>query len=221
MKLQIRDLSKQFDGRPVLDHVSMELESGHIYCLMAPSGKGKTTLFRILMGLESADGGQILTEWEAGDGREFAGRTDGTRLAAGAETVWNRGKAALCGIRIAAVFQEDRLLEQLDAAGNLRFALGAAYDEAAARALLAELGLGDAGGKRVRDWSGGMKRRLALARALLAPSDALALDEPFTGLDADNRAAAQRCVARAAREKIVLLVSHEDDALTGAEVRLQ
>ena len=91
----------------------------------------------------------------------------------------------------------------------------------AARALLAELGLGDAGGKRVRDWSGGMKRRLALARALLAPSDALALDEPFTGLDADNRAAAQRCVARAAREKIVLLVSHEDDALTGAEVRLQ
>ena len=116
---------------------------------------------------------------------------------------------------------QDRLLEQLDAAGNLRFALGAAYDEAAARALLAELGLGDAGGKRVRDWSGGMKRRLALARALLAPSDALALDEPFTGLDADNRAAAQRCVARAAREKIVLLVSHEDDALAGAEVRLQ
>ena len=56
---------------------------------------------------------------------------------------------------------------------------------------------------------------------LAAPSDALALDEPFTGLDADNRAAAQRCVARAAREKIVLLVSHEDDALTGAEVRLQ
>ena len=89
------------------------------------------------------------------------------------------------------------------------------------RALLAELGLGEVGDKRVRDWSGGMKRRLALARALLAPSDALALDEPFTGLDADNRAAAQRCVARAAREKIVLLVSHEDDALTGAEVRLQ
>ena len=154
--------------------------------LWAPSGWGKTTLLRILMGLE----------------RPTAGSVEGVG-------------------RVAAVFQEDRLLEQLDAAGNLRFALGAAYDEAAARALLAELGLGDAGGKRVRDWSGGMKRRLALARALLAPSDALALDEPFTGLDADNRAAAQRCVARAAREKIVLLVSHEDDALAGAEVRLQ
>ena len=46
MKLQICDLCKQFDGVAVLDHVSMELESGHIYCLTAPSGKGKTTLFR-------------------------------------------------------------------------------------------------------------------------------------------------------------------------------
>ena len=105
--------------------------------------------------------------------------------------------------------------------GNLRFALGTDYEEAKAAAMLTALGLTWETGKPVREWSGGMKRRLALARALLAPSDALALDEPFTGLDADNRAAAQRCVARAAREKIVLLVSHEDDALTGAEVRLQ
>ena len=111
-------------------------------------------------------------------------------------------------------------LEQLDAAGNLRFALGAAYDAPAAAALLTELGLGEVGGKRVHDWSGGMKRRLALARALLAPSDALALDEPFTGLDADNRAAARRCIERAAQKKLVLLVSHEDDGLVGAEVRL-
>ena len=186
MTVDLRGVSKAFGGTDVLRNVSLTLEPG-VTCLMAPSGAGKTTLTRILLGLERADGGAT-----------------------------NAGR-----FRWAAVFQEDRLLEQLDAAGNLRFALGAAYDETAARALLAELGLGDVGGKRVRDWSGGMKRRLALARALLAPSDALALDEPFTGLDADNRAAAQRCVARAAREKIVLLVSHEDDALTGAEVRLQ
>lgn len=62
MKLQICDLCKQFDGVAVLDHVSMELESGHIYCLTAPSGKGKTTLFRILMGLETADSGQLYME---------------------------------------------------------------------------------------------------------------------------------------------------------------
>ena len=62
MKLQICDLCKQFDGVAVLDHVSMELESGHIYCLTAPSGKGKTTLFRILMGLETADSGRLFME---------------------------------------------------------------------------------------------------------------------------------------------------------------
>ena len=59
----------------------------------------------------------------------------------------------------------------------LRFALGAAYDEAASRALLAELGLGDAGGKRVRDWSGGMKRRTAILRAILAPADIVLMDD--------------------------------------------
>lgn len=112
-------------------------------------------------------------------------------------------------LRWAAVFQEDRLLEHLDAAGNLRFAIGAAYDGKKAASLLEALGLGTVGDKRVRDFSGGMKRRLALARALLAPCDALALDEPFTGLDAGNRDIALSCILRAAEKKIVLLAAHE------------
>ena len=66
------------------------------------------------------------------------------------------------------------------------------------------------GKKKVRDYSGGMQRRLALARALLAPSDALALDEPFTGLDAENREAAMRAILRAAETKIVILSTHEE-----------
>ena len=111
--------------------------------------------------------------------------------------------------RWSAVFQEDRLLEGLDAMGNLRFVLGSALDEAAALALLAELGLEDAVGKPAREFSGGMKRRLALARALLAPFDVLALDEPFTGLDQDNRERAWQCVREHAAGKPVLLVSHE------------
>ena len=125
------------------------------------------------------------------------------------------------GCRWAAVFQEDRLLEHLDAMGNLRFVLGTEPDRAAA--LLEELGLGNAGGKAVREFSGGMKRRLALARALLAPSDALALDEPFTGLDGENRARAMACVLRASAEKPVLLVTHESsdaDGLGAEIVRL-
>ena len=171
MELCVRNLSKSYDGRPVLDGLSFTAPVG-LTRIVGDSGIGKTTLLRILLGLETPDS----------------------------------GTAAPKNLRWAAVFQEDRLLEHLDAAGNLRFALGAAYDGKRAAALLEALGVGS---KRVRDFSGGMKRRLALARALLAPCDALALDEPFTGLDAGNRDIALSCILRAAEKKIVLLAAHE------------
>lgn len=152
-------------------------------------------------------------------GASGVGKTTLLRIFLGLETP-DRGRIVGSALRWAAVFQESRLLEGLDAEGNLRFALGTAYREAEAAALLEELGLGDVGAKRVRDYSGGMKRRLALARALLAPSDALALDEPFTGLDAENRAAAARCILRAAARKPVLLASHGEGALCADENRV-
>ena len=93
--------------------------------------------------------------------------------------------------------------------GNLRFALGTDYEEAKAAAMLTALGLTWETGKPVREWSGGMKCRLALARALLAVSDAVALDEPFTGLDEENRRRAVLCVAAAAETKPVILVTHD------------
>ena len=138
-----------------------------------------------------------------------AGKTTLLRILLGLETADSGTMRIPADCRWAAAFQEDRLLEQLDAMGNLRFVLGKDFREAAAAALLAELGLGDVGGKPVRDFSGGMKRRLALARALLAPFDLLALDEPFTGLDGDNRDRAWRCVLDRTAGRTVLLVSHE------------
>lgn len=180
MELRVEDLRKSYGGTAVLQGVSFTAEIG-LTRVTGSSGIGKTTLLRILLGLESPDGGA----------------TNADRF------------------RWAAVFQEDRLLSQLDAEGNLRFALGTAYDSRKAAELLETLGLVDVGGKRVRDYSGGMKRRLALARALLAPCDALALDEPFTGLDAGNREAALACILRAAEEKIVLLAAHEDLDISG------
>ena len=188
MELRVEDLRKSYGGAAVLQGVSFTAEIG-LTRVTGSSGIGKTTLLRILLGLERADGGT----------------TNADRF------------------RWAAVFQEDRLLEQLDAAGNLRFALGAAYDEAAARALLAELGLGEVGDKRVRDWSGGMKRRLALARALLAPFDALILDEPFTGLDGDNRRRAAGCILERTALRPVLLVTHDEadaEALSARVIHL-
>ena len=116
--------------------------------------------------------------------------------------------SGLEGCRWAAVFQEDRLLEHLDAVGNLRLILGRECAQAAA--MLAELGLEDAGCRPVREYSGGMRRRLALARALLAKSDALALDEPFAGLDGETRQRARDCLLRHAGERPVLLVTHDE-----------
>ena len=149
-----------------------------------------------------------------------AGKTTLLRVLLGLEAA-DRGVAEGAeNCRWAAVFQEDRLLEHLDAAGNLRFVLGRDYEAEKAAALLAELGLGNTDGKAVREFSGGMRRRLALARALLAKSGALALDEPFAGLDAEIRERARECLRRRAGERPVLLVTHspEDAAGLGAEI---
>lgn len=148
-------------------------------------------------------------------GPSGAGKTTLLRILLGLETP-DSGTLTGNNLRWAAVFQEDRLLEGLDAEGNLRFVLGSAYDARRAQMLLCELGLGTVGEKRVRTYSGGMKRRLALARALLAPCDALTLDEPFTGLDEENRSAALRCILRAAEQKPVFLAAHEALALPDA-----
>ena len=177
MEIRVEGLCKSYGGKSVLTNLSAVFREG-ITCIAAPSGTGKTTLLRLLLGLERPDGGVIT----------------------GADCRW------------AAVFQEDRLLEHLSAAGNLRFALGELPGEAGE--LLAQLGLDLSDPKPVQAWSGGMKRRLALARALLAPSDALALDEPFTGLDEENRARCLELIRRAGAAKPVLLATHD---LTGLE----
>ena len=148
-----------------------------------------------------------------------AGKTTLLRLLLGLEKP-DSGQLVGTDIRWSAVFQEDRLLEGLDAGGNLRFVLGAAYDTEAVEAMLEELSLADVGTKPVRDWSGGMKRRLALARALLAPSDAIALDEPFTGMDGDNRQRAIGAIRRAAETKPMLLVTHDRDDLAALDARI-
>ena len=149
-----------------------------------------------------------------------AGKTTLLRILLGLEKADGGRVTGLAGRRISAVFQEDRLLPGMDAEGNLRFVLGTAWDEGRAAALLGELGLAAVGEKPVRDYSGGMQRRLALARALLIPFDLLLLDEPFAGLDRDNRDRAANCVRRHGTGRTVLAVTHDerDAAALGAEI---
>ena len=149
-----------------------------------------------------------------------AGKTTLLRILLGLEHSDSGTVTGLADAQVSAVFQEDRLLEQLDARGNLRFVLGKQYDEQAASGLLEELGLADVGGKSVREYSGGMKRRLALTRALLVPFDLLVLDEPFTGLDEENRRRAAACVQSRSAGKTVLLVTHEKEDAAGLNARI-
>lgn len=191
MKLQIHDLSKCFGDLVVLDHVSMKLEGEQIYCLMAPSGKGKTTLFRILMGLETADSGRIVTIPEQ--------------------------------IRIGAVFQEDRLCEEFSAVENVLMTASSSMTRESAEEELRKLLPEETLNRPVSTLSGGQKRRVAICRALCAPSELLILDEPFTGLDAGTKTDVIRYLKKKSTGKLTLLSTHQEEdirALNGIPITI-
>ena len=222
--LTLRSVTKSYDGQPVLSDLSLEFSSGTFYCLMAPSGNGKTTMFRLILGLEKPDSGVILFGTSAGD-------TGNNDIKASSGTVSKSDSCRIRGMRplISAVFQENRLLEGYTAIENLRFALGKRYSNEALTAYLLRLLPEDALNKPVCEFSGGMKRRVAILRAILAPTDIILmeagaqcvlLDEPFTGLDADTRQLTIDLVKELCAGKLLIIATHaEDDAeLLGAKI---
>ena len=184
MDIVLNSLRKSYDGRPVLTDYSDVFEAGQVHAIMAPSGRGKTTLLRLILGLEVPDAGSI--------------------------TGVPRRKAA--------VFQENRLCPGLSVLGNIRAVVGRRVPEGEILVLLDRLGLADSARLPAGSLSGGMARRAALARALLYRGELLTLDEPFTGLDEENRLAAAEAIRAYSAGKTVLLVTHrqEDAALLHA-----
>lgn len=188
MDIAVSGLCKSFDGRPVLENLSAVFPDGRCTAVMGPSGQGKTTLLRILMGLEKADAGTV---------------------------------SGLEGKRLAAVFQEDRLFPHLSARKNLRAACPAASEEEILQALEA-LGLGESLHQRAASMSGGMKRRVAIARAALCRPSLLLLDEPFRGLDAETRAYTAAYLRKQTAGAALILVTHDpaEPPLLGAQATL-
>lgn len=179
--LEAIQLSKSFDGQPVLTNFSAKLEKGVHYCLMGLSGSGKTTLVNLLLGLIKPDSGHIR---RAPD------------------------------LKMSAVFQEDRLLEQMTAVANVALVSRAPNREI--EQLLTQLGIpSESLPQPVSAYSGGMKRRVALARALLAEYDVLFLDEPYKGLDEATRGQVMAVVERYTRGKTVLLITHDKEETAG------
>lgn len=128
--------------------------------------------------------------------------------------------ASLSNYRCAAVFQEDRLFEELSAVRNVSLAAAREFSDAQLRAQLRQILPQEALEQPVRKLSGGMRRRVALARAILAPSDFLILDEPFTGLDEDTKRRTAAWVLKRQGGRTLIFSSHteEDAALMQARI---
>lgn len=191
--LEVSHLYKSYGENRVLEDFCVNFPPGKITCIMAPSGKGKTTLLRILMGLEQPDSGEI---------NHMEGR------------------------RISAVFQEDRLCPNLSAGANVCIALKITEaDILRITEGFRSMNLPDDCITRpARTLSGGMKRRVAILRALFSPWDILILDEPFQGLDKETRTKVLDTLRRQCAGRTVICVTHEerDARELGAEiVRLQ
>ena len=179
-------LEKSFDGKRVLDGLTLHVAAGEAVCLMAPSGAGKTTLINILLGLLPADEGNV---------------------------------EGLKGVSIGAVFQEDRLIEDMDAADNILMTNRRVSREDAERELRL-MGLEGCAGQPVSSLSGGMRRRVCLLRALMSESGALILDEPFTGLDERTRTETIARVRALRAGRTTLLVTHDPEAARLMEARV-
>lgn len=165
--LSLTNVSKDYDKERILDQINFTLNKGQIVGLIGPSGAGKSTMIKVALGMEKADQGQVLVFNQKMPNRQVLGQ-------------------------LGYMAQSDALYLSLSAYENLRFfgqMLGlekAALAESITH--VAEIvDLTDHLGKTVSGYSGGMKRRLSLAIALLGEPDLLILDEPTVGIDPSLR----------------------------------
>jgi sulfate transport system ATP-binding protein len=168
MAIDVRNVSKSFNGFRALDDVSLSVPDGSLTALLGPSGGGKSTLLRVIAGLESPDGGEVLFSGEAV-----------TRLPA-----QERG--------VGFVFQHYAAFKHMTVRDNIAFGLKIRkHPKAEVRArvdeLLALVHLGGWADRYPAQLSGGQRQRMALARALAVQPRVLLLDEPFGALDATVR----------------------------------
>ncbi len=181
--IRIKNVSKTYGEKQVLSQLSKEFPAGETTVIMGVSGCGKTTLLRILLGLEKVDSGKVTGMPE----------------------------------RVAVLFQEDRLCEDVSAYENIALVLERKKTHAQRNAQkcrieqeAAQVGItAEDLTQNVMELSGGMRRRIALLRALLYDADCVILDEPFKGLDAATKEIVMQYVKEKVAGRTTFLVTHE------------
>ena len=185
--LEVKNLSKEFNGHQILRNISFTLKDGEIMTIVGPSGAGKTTLLRIIAGLETKDSGEILI-----DGKPY-----------------DSGKVGV-------VFQDYNIFPNLNVLQNITLAptlvLKKSKTEAEqdARLLLKRLQMSGREQQYPYELSGGQKQRVAIARALAMKPRILCYDEPTSALDPNLRKEVEKMILSLKKSGLTqLIITHD------------
>lgn len=182
MKIQLNNLCKAYGDKVIFENYNRTINFNGILLIQGKSGLGKTTLMRMIAGLEKADKGEIINSAE----------------------------------RISFMFQEDRLIPFVTVLKNLT----AVCSEEKAIKYLSLMGLENEKDNSPTALSGGMRRRVSLARTLCFDSDLVILDEPFKGLDEKLKSEICEIIKNESKNRDFIIISHdsEDAKILGAEM---
>lgn len=199
MKLKIRNLSKEIKGNLVLDHISLEMESGHIYGLQGKNGCGKTMLMRAICGLILCREGQI----------EINGKI--------------MGKDITFPDSVGALIENPSFLPNCSGMDNLELlaAIRKKVSKEEIRSALEMVGLNPNDPKKYRKYSLGMKQRLGIACAVMEKPELVILDEPFNALDSSGVERIREMIFRLREEgTLVILACHDREELENLSDRI-
>jgi phospholipid/cholesterol/gamma-HCH transport system ATP-binding protein len=205
VSLQVRGLRKSFGKQEVLKGIDLEVQPGEIFVIMGPSGSGKSVLLKHFIGLETPDAGEILINGERVESAEIAAK-----------------------YRMALVFQSGALLNSLTVGENVGLYLtehrlkSPEEIEKIVTEKLQAVGLNDAADKMPGELSGGMKKRAAMARALVIEPQLILYDEPTSELDPLSAVAVGEEILKLKKNISVtsIVVTHDRDLAFGVADRI-
>ncbi len=180
--IEILNINKSYGDNIVLKDFSARFAYNEVSSIMGVSGKGKTTLLKIILGLIPYDSGEI---------------------------------KGLEDKKIVAVFQENRLINNLSSLANILITCN--IDKPSAENALKEIGLSEFINAPASSLSGGMKRRVAILRAILSDSDILVFDEPLKGLDEETKRNVIKIIKKYLKGKTLIFVTHDKEDLSFLE----